>query len=269
MTATLVCQECQKENEAERIFCHACGTRLDRTALATKKSVNEKPEDAHQRIQRMFDPHRGRLRRTFFKFSKVLLAAFATAAVLQIVLPQDLPSAKKEIGMPPQINFDLENAELYHRPAQLHYTSEQATEYLGSALKMKQKDLDKPLLDFKRALVKFDEGSCTLTVERSLFGYPLHQRAAFSVNIVEGKIKATNKGAWIGRLPIHPIFMEYGSVIFADVLSALDREKKLVAKMGGIEFHDNAVVLASPMAATSSSAAPSPAATPSPTATPQ
>jgi hypothetical protein len=246
MTTTLVCQECQKENEAERIFCHTCGTRLDRTALATRKSVTEKPEDAHQRIRRMFDPHRGNLRRTFFKFSKVLLAAFATAAVLQIVLPQDVPAPTKTVGVPPQINFDLENAELYHRPAELHYSSEQVTEYLNSALKSKQKNLDKPLLDFKRALVKFDEGTCTLTVERSLFGYPLHQRATFAVNLVEGKINATNKGAWIGRLPVHPIIMRYGDIIFADVWSALDRERKLIAKMGGIEFHDNSVVLTGP-----------------------
>jgi hypothetical protein len=246
MTTTLVCQECQKENEAERIFCHGCGARLDRSSVAVKKGVTEKPEDAHRRIQRMFDPHRGELRRMFFKVCKMLLAACVTAAILQVALPLDVPAPTKTIGVPPQINFDLENAELYHRPAELRYTSEQATEYLASALKSKQKNLDEPLLDFKRALVKFDEGTCTITVERSLFGYALHQRAIFAVNLVQGKVNATNKGAWIGRLPVHPMIMRFGDIIFADVWSALDRERKLIAKLGGIEFHDNSVVMTGP-----------------------
>jgi hypothetical protein len=245
-TTKLICQECQRENEAERIFCHGCGARLDRSALATQKTTAENPQDAHQRIRRMFDPHRGRLRRAFFSFCKLLLAACATAAVLQVALPLDVPAPVKSIGVPPQINFDLENAELYHRPAELRYNSEQATAYLGYALKSKQKALDKPLLDFNRALVKFGEGTCTITVERSVFGYALHQRATFAVNVVEGKINAANKGAWIGRLPVHPVIMRYGDIIFADVWSALDRERKLIAKMGAIEFHEDSVVLTAP-----------------------
>src|SRR6516225_2034765 len=30
----LTCPDCQRENEAERIYCHDCGARLDRSALA-------------------------------------------------------------------------------------------------------------------------------------------------------------------------------------------------------------------------------------------
>jgi hypothetical protein len=246
MTTKLVCQECQRENESERIFCHACGARLDRTSLATKKNVTEKAEDAHQRVRRMFDPHRGQLRRTFFKFCKMLLAACATAVILQVALPLDLPAPVQSVGVPPQINFDLENVELYHRPAELRYSDDQATAYLAYALKSKQKALDEPLLDFKRALVKFEEGKCTITVERLLFGYPLHQRATFAVSAAGGKINVTNKGGWIGRLPVHPVLMNYGNIIFADVWSALDRERKLIAKTGGIEFHDGNVVLTAP-----------------------
>lgn len=246
MTTSLVCQECQKENEAERIFCHGCGARLDRSSLSIRRTATEDPKEAHQRVRRMFDPHRGELRRTFFKLCKILLAACATAVILQVALPLDLPAPIQSVGMPQQINFDLEKAELYHRPAELRYSDEQATAYLAYTLKSKQKALDELLLDFKRAVVKFGEGTCTITVERSLFGYPLDQRAIFAVNLVEGKMNATNKGGWIGRLPVHPMIMRYGNIIFADVWSALDRERKLIPKMGGIEFHDGNVVLTAP-----------------------
>jgi hypothetical protein len=61
-----------------------------------------------------------------------------------------------------------------------------------------------------------------------------------------GKITASNKGGWIGRLSIHPAIMRYGDILFADVWSALNRERKLVAQMGGIELHDGSVILTAP-----------------------
>ena len=36
------------------------------------------------------------------------------------------------------------------------------------------------------------------------------------------------------------------NIIFADLWSALDRDRKLVAKMAAIEFHDKAVTLVVP-----------------------
>jgi hypothetical protein len=62
----------------------------------------------------------------------------------------------------------------------------------------------------------------------------------------EGKIAASNKGGWIGRLPIHPQIMQFADIIFADLWSSLARERKLVAKMGGIELRDGNVILAAP-----------------------
>jgi hypothetical protein len=210
----------------------------------------------------MFDPNRGRLQRTFLKAAKLVLAAFATATILEAALPIDLPAAKQDVGDAPQINFDIENAELYHHPAELHYTQEQVSSYLGFALKSKQKALDKPLLDFKRAFVNFAEGKCTITVERSLFGYPLQQSASFAVSVNEGKLVAASKGGAVGRLSLHPLVMQFGDIIFADVWSALDRERKLIAKTGGIEFHDGSVTLATSGKVTTGGPSPSPSDSP-------
>ena len=40
----LVCPECQRQNEPERIYCHDCGARLDRSALAKVAPKVEDPK---------------------------------------------------------------------------------------------------------------------------------------------------------------------------------------------------------------------------------
>jgi hypothetical protein len=237
----LICPECQRENEAERIFCHGCGARLDRSAVVVPKTAGEKPEQAHRRVQQLFNPDRGKLRRTFFTFCKLTLGAFLAAALVQMILPPEVPPATQTIGLSAQINFDLENAILHHR--EVHYSQEQVNAYLAYALKSKQNSLNKPLLSFKRALVTFGEGTCTIMAERSFFSYPLYQRAMYGVNVAEGKIVASTKGGFVGRLPIHPAIMRYADVIFSDLWSALARERKLVAQLGKVEFHQGSALL--------------------------
>jgi hypothetical protein len=139
--------------------------------------------------------------------------------------------------------LELENAITSHRTAPLQYTQEQVNQYLGSALKSKQKALNKPWLDFNRVVVGFREGKCDLTVERSFFGYSLFTTDSVAVQLADGKIKATSRGGAIGRLPVYPQLMQYLDVIFADVWTALDRERKLVSKASAVEFHDKTVAL--------------------------
>src|SRR4029077_10975391 len=154
----LICRECRHENESERIYCHSCGARLDRSAVAAQKSGPEGAKKAHRRLQKMLDPHRGKLRRMLFTIIKLMLAACIAAALAQMILPPEVAPPLKTVGLTAQINFDLENAALYHRPPQLQYTEDQVNAYLGYALKSKQNALNKPLLTFKRAMVTFREG---------------------------------------------------------------------------------------------------------------
>ena len=154
-----------------------------------------------------------------------------------------MPEKKKSSELPPQINLDLENATMAHHGAQLRFAEQDVNAYLAGALRSKQAALDKPLLHFERVLVKMDEGLCQITAERSLFGYSLYTTGIFQVSTVDGKIVASSCGGSIGRMPIHPEIMKYGDVIFSDLWKALDRERKLVAKLAAIEFHPQTVVL--------------------------
>jgi hypothetical protein len=238
----LVCPECRRENEPERIYCHDCGARLDRTALAKVAPKGEDAKETQRRLRTMLDPGRLKMRLMFFKVSKLILGAFATAAVVQMLLPPDVPAPAKTGEFPPQINLDLENAALNHGSAPLRYTEAQVNAFLGSALKSRQAALSK-WLQFERAYINFDESVCRITLQRSLFGFSFYTGTSQNVALADGALKVSNNGGSIGRLPVHPALMKYSDPIFADFWAALDREKKSVSKMTAIEFHPQAVVL--------------------------
>ena len=44
-------------------------------------------------------------------------------------------------------------------------------------------------------------------------------------------------------MPIHPAIMKSGDILFKALWGVLDPEKKLVSKMGAIEFHSKTVIL--------------------------
>ena len=239
----LICPECRRENEAERIYCHDCGARLDRTSLAKIAPKGEDAKETQRRLRTMLDPQRAKMRLMFFKISKLVLGAFAAAAVIQMITPPDsLPDRPKSGEFPPQINLDIENAAMNQNSPPLQYTEAQVNAYLGSALKSKQAALSK-LLQFERAFVSFDESVCRVTVQRSLFGFSAFTTTSSKVTLENGNLKASNNGGKIGRLRIHPLLMKFADPLFGDLWTALDRERKAVAKMNAIEFHPQAVVL--------------------------
>jgi len=236
----LVCGECRHENEAERIYCHNCGERLDRSMAAAQKPMVD-PTETHRRLQKMLEPP-SRVRHNFFDVGKLVLAAVAAAALVEMALPPELPAPTKIVS--PQIDLDLENAHL--RPSPLEYSQDQINAYLAYRLISKKAALTYPFLTFVRATASFREGACTIGVERSLFGYSIFSRTSHRVDTGAGKIAATNVGGWIGRLPIHPAIMQLGDIIFADLWSALERERKLIGKMGAVNFHDGSVTITAP-----------------------
>lgn len=238
----LVCPECRRENEPERIYCHDCGARLDRTPLAKVQPTQEDAGAAHKRLRTMFDPQRDKARRIFFKASKVILGACATAAVIQMLLPPDVPARTKSLILPPQINLDLENASMGRSAAPLRYTQEQVNAYLANSLKSKQAALSN-FLHFERAVIALDENTAQLIVERSLYGFSFYTGAAYGISVQNGATSAECKAGSIGRLPIQPKIMQLAGFLFRDVEKALGSEKKSLAKMAAIELHPQLVVI--------------------------
>lgn len=243
--AKIICSECQRENETERVYCHDCGARLDRTRSAAAAVARKEPvQDTQKRVKKMFDPQRARIRALFFKTSKLVLAAALIGLLIDMALPPDIPAPSKTEMLASQIRLEMESALSKHQPVQVEFSDDQVNAYLASALKSKKKALDKPMLDFKRAVVGFHEGICTITLERAVAGsYPLYTSTAYSVSSNNGKVEATHAGGAIGRLQIDARLMRFIDVVFSDVWAALDHDRKLLSRFATIQFHDKRAVL--------------------------
>ena len=250
MPIQLTCPECQRENEAERIYCHDCGARLDRSALANRKTAKiETAEELHKRMRGMFSQRRLKARLLVFKTVKILFAAGVAAALVEILIPPDVPPPVKMETLPPQINMSLETLTESKQPQTMQFSEEDVNAYLGNVMKHKKEKLEHPLLGFERAILGFSEGNCRLTLERSIFGYSIFTSGDYDVQIKDGKITATPKGAAIGHVPIHPSVLPYTTFLFSDAVAVMDREHKLLNKVGSIQLHDKMVEVSSAAAA--------------------
>lgn len=243
----LICPGCQRENEAERIYCHDCGEKLDRSASSSRMLPKETMAQKRKRVRKLFDVRRAKILFLISRIAKLLLSAAALAALVQMILPPDLPPPAREnsAGIS-QVDFQLEDALNRHNGVRLQFSEDQVNEHLRYALKTKQSSLNKPFLEFKRAVAQIHENAGAITVERAIFGFPIYTSGSYSVHMNAGKTSVTNLGGKIGRMEINPVLFKYIEGIFSDLWAALDRERKLVGKMQVIELHDKAVSLIAP-----------------------
>ncbi len=240
----LICPECRRENEAERIYCHECGARLDRSKLAA--SQPKKPQSGNEeqrRLRALLDPRGARWRHRALLGAKLLGGALLAAVIVQMMRAPDLPEVKDN-GLEPsarQIDIELENATLASGGAPLRYTEEELNSYLTYTLKGKRKTLS-GYLQFERGFAELEEGSVRFTVERSLYGLSTFTRVRVAPVFGEGKIDAKILGGGIGRMPLHPALMSHAGFAFADVTKVMKRDLSSIAKLGGIELHPKEVL---------------------------
>lgn len=239
----LKCAECGRENEVERIFCHDCGAKLDRSSLAARKNPKVETADAaHKRLQGMFSDRGASFRLWGGRIAKLLGAAIAAALLILMFMPADVPPPVQSSELPRQINMDLEMMTMYHRPPALKYSDSEVNAFLNNALRNKKAALTYSILDFERAIVGFLPGACRLTIERSVFGFPVYTTALYATAVKDGKITAEVRGGWLGRLPIHPALAKYLVYTQADAGKTMARERRLLEKVSGIEFIDKEVI---------------------------
>jgi len=240
----LLCPECQHENEPERIYCHDCGTRLDRSKVKVKK---EPIQDTHKRVKRMFDPTRAKLKAIGKSLVRVMFGAGLVALLLDMVLPPEVPAPTKKETFVSSLRFDLESMGTKHQPPQIEVTEDQANGFIASNVKSKHESLDKTMLEFKRALVAFHERRCDFTTERAFMGYwSIYLTSLYQPELKDGKLSGKIVGGRIGRLPIHPKLAQYMGPLFGDAVGVLDRDLKLVSKLRSFELHEKRAVLMAP-----------------------
>jgi hypothetical protein len=241
-SATLPCEQCGYLNEPERVYCHNCGSKLDRSLLPKgEEKKQEPPEKARKRISKMTNPQAGWFGREVKALFKVAIYAALLAAILLIIQkPDGLPDGKKEPTMR-LVSSDMMEALESPTPRALSFTEDEVNQYLKQMLKKTEGAI--PGVDFTRAYISFLPGVLHLCSEQAVLGYPLFSGIDYQVEIKDGKLATKIVGGNFGRLAVDPQIMQYLDVAFQNLWKALDRERKQMDKMQSVKIEKQRIDL--------------------------
>jgi len=240
--ASLPCEQCNYENEPERVYCHNCGAKLDRSLLP--KGVEKKqeaPEKARQRIAKLTNPNSGwfwRELKTLFKTA--IYAALAATVLLLVQKPDGVPDLKGEPTMR-LVSSDMMEAIESPAPRPLSFSEPEVNQYLKQMLKSKEGAI--PGLQFVRAFVNLRPGVIRISTENSAWGYSVYSGVEYRLEVKDGKFTSTVVGGNFGRLAVDPQIMQYADYAFKSLWGALQRERKQMDKMMSIKVGDRRIDL--------------------------
>lgn len=243
---TLTCKECGHVNESQRIYCHNCGVKLDRSILPPEESLEATQEEVRKRVTAIVNPRSGFWANGWSSAFQTFLSAVVAASLVQICRPPDNvpPMPKKgEIIERPMIPMLLNRAMTEPTPQRITIQEGIANNYLLASLKPVSTGVIDNELKFQRVFVGFKPGACQITTEQSLFDFSIFARVVYRLQIANNKVNAVCIGGSLGRMPVHPLIMQYADYVFQNVWTALDREHKLIDQMSAIELKEKEIVL--------------------------
>jgi hypothetical protein len=243
-TPTLQCKECEYQNEPERVYCHNCGAKLDRSVLPKEEQIRrESPDRARKRIMKMTNPAGSVVRRELGALVKTVICAVLVAMVIQALRPPaNLPPAKSD-ALPRLIASDLGDLAESPVPRQGSFTEDELNNYLRTKTVSKS---GVPGAEFKRIYLDLEPGTARIGVEKAIYGYSIYMGALYRVETNNGVFVPINIGGNIGRLPIHPLIMErVAPLMFGSLAEAMQREIGLLKKMQTLVIGKDQVVMTS------------------------
>jgi hypothetical protein len=249
--ATLLCKQCNFENEPERVYCHNCGAKLDRTLLPPEAIRREDPQAVQDRVRSVVRPRRV----AAVPVLRNLLISLAAAAVLAALFlifkaPEVPPRLSDEAAMTaPPISDNLEELVESPSPRRLTFTQEQVNGFLQATLRAKDESTYGITAKYERTFVRFQEGLCRVTVQEAFFGHPFYFSTTDAVEIRGGRLITHPAAGSIGSLPIPGKLMPMVEKALSPVWAALDTYKKQVARLGSIAFQKGTVSVAGNSAA--------------------
>lgn len=244
-TATLTCKQCSYVNEAERVYCHNCGSKLDRSVLPKEEDLKkkEKPGQARKRIQRMANPGSNVIKREVGALFKTLAYAAVVAALfLASREPAGVPPAKSELSMR-MVSSELMEAVESPQPRAIAFTEADVNGYLKQAIKSAKGSGLIPGIEYERSFVSFEPGTARIFSQQSLWGFPLYSSVLYRLEVKEGVFTPTLLGGGFGRLAVHPMLMQYADSIFQKLWGALKREHGYMQAMREVRPEKGRIIL--------------------------
>ena len=241
---TLTCGGCGYANEPERVYCHNCGSKLDRSLLPRQDEGQKKEslEKTRKRVRKMTNPDGNGVGREVKAFFKTIIWAAVVAALILFVLPPNEIPEKNPTDLPTRIlSSELTDAVESPQPRSLQLSEADVNAHLKQSLKKATGGL--PGVKFERAFVKFEPNVCRITMEQSLLGYSLYSSSAYSLAVQGDKLVPTTVGGNFGRLAVHPKLMEYADYAFKNLWTALKREREQMDKLRDIRIGKGQIIL--------------------------
>jgi hypothetical protein len=234
-------------NEPERVYCHNCGSKLDRSLLPkTEEKKQEGPEKARKRIAKMTNPQGSVVVREIKALFKVAFWSAVLAAVIQIVRPPEgVPDPKAVSDR--LVSGDMADALESPQPRGISFTQDEINSHLKR--KVKAKETMVPGVQVTRIFVNLRPGTLRLCPEYDVWGYPMYAGVEYSLEVKDGKFTATPVGGNLGRLSLHPELMKYVEPAFAGLHSSVASERKQMDQIAIVKVEDKRIDLATKGAA--------------------
>ena len=209
---TLLCKECKYENEPERVYCHNCGAKLDRSLLPPEALPTRRdPADLQRQVQKLMKPSSVRFVQVVKNFAlSLLLGAVFAALVVAARPPLDLPTiTEAQLDNARQIDAEVQALIDARVVRTVAYSEDDVNVYLKGSVRPK-KNQDTVLgLKFEQLYVRFRDGNVVSVTERmTVMDYPLYFTTEHRVAVRGGKLAAEPVGARIGRLPLPAVVAE-------------------------------------------------------------
>jgi hypothetical protein len=239
--ATLTCAECGFVNEAERVYCHNCGKKLDRS-LIPKEDVKtgESASKARKRIQKMTNPGSNPVLREFKALLQTLFwAAVVACLVLASRKPDGVPDTRPELGSR-MIAGELLDAVSSPGARAVAFSEAEINQHFRT---LKAKEGTVPGIRFERAFVNLLPGVVRTSAQYSMWGYPFYAGISHHLEVKAGKFTPTLIGGNFGRLQVHPEIMQYIDWGFQSLWPAFKREQDHMQRMQSITIEKGKITL--------------------------
>lgn len=242
-TRKLVCSACKHENEPERVYCHNCGEKLDRSLLpkieetVSEEDVNKKKKQ----VQRMMNPNRFRLGVALRKLVLILLLSASVAAVyLATQAPVDTPPLKSEEIASGDAR-DLWKMMMNSPQATVPFKQIDINQSVRQSVKPEPWPLG---IKAERAFTIIKPHGVMLATQRDLWGLPLYMGVTLKPAVVDGKWSPGIVGLNIGRLGIHPAAGRFAGSLLAPFEKAFASELGQIERLEKIEPGEKVITFA-------------------------
>jgi hypothetical protein len=239
----ITCAACQHQNEPERVYCHNCGQKLDRSLVPQATQAAAAAGEAEQnrkRVQKMMSVNRGKTMRDVKTAAKILVFAATVAAVVQFFRkPEDVTVAKMD-AIPDRLLGEAWPGMMAHPGAiTIQFTENDVNYFLAKSVKAK--DGFVPGTKFLRTYVKLTPGSIKVAVERDLWGLKVYSSMTFAPVAKDGGVKFNVIGVHFGRLGFHPILKSIGGLAVGAVGDAFAKELKELPRLADVQVGDGLI----------------------------